>query len=270
MRKKRLVQISQLFLENGKKKMLLEVKDLYVAVDGTTILKGLNLQINKGEVHAIMGPNGSGKSTLAKVLAGHPSYDVTKGEIIYEGKNLLELDPDERAREGVFMAFQYPVEVPGVSNSQFLRLAYNEKMKHNDDEELDPLEFNDLLKEKAKIVDMDSKFFKRSVNVGFSGGEKKRNEILQMAVLDPKLALLDETDSGLDIDALRIVANGVNQLKSDDNGIILVTHYQRLLDYIVPDFVHVLAGGKIVKEGGKELAIELEEKGYDWVKAAGN
>ena len=195
--------------------MLLEVKDLYVAVEGTNILKGLNLQINKGEVHAIMGPNGSGKSTLAKVLAGHPSYEVTKGEIIYDGKNLLELDPDERAREGVFMAFQYPVEVPGVSNSQFLRLAYNEKMKHIGEEELDPLEFNDLLKEKAKIVDMSSDFFKRSVNVGFSGGEKKRNEILQMAVLDPKLALLDETDSGLDIDALRIVAEGVNQLKNE-------------------------------------------------------
>ncbi len=250
--------------------MLLEVKDLYVAIDGKNILKGLNLQINKGEVHAIMGPNGSGKSTLAKVLAGHPSYVVTKGEIIYDGKNLLDLDPDERAREGVFMAFQYPVEVPGVSNSQFLRLAYNEKMKHKGEEELDPLEFNDLLKEKAKIVEMSSDFFKRSVNVGFSGGEKKRNEILQMAVLDPKLALLDETDSGLDIDALRVVANGVNQLKNAENGIILVTHYQRLLDYIVPDFVHVLAGGKIVKEGGKELALELEEKGYDWVKAAGN
>ena len=249
--------------------MLLEVKDLYVAVEGTNILKGLNLQIKAGEVHAIMGPNGSGKSTLAKVLAGHPSYEVTKGEIIYDGKDLLEMDPDERARDGVFMAFQYPVEVPGVSNSQFLRLAYNEKMKHEGEEELDPLEFNDLLKEKAKVVEMDSKFFKRSVNVGFSGGEKKRNEILQMAVLNPKLALLDETDSGLDIDALRVVANGVNELKNSDNGIILVTHYQRLLDYIVPDFVHVLADGKIVKEGGKELALELEEKGYDWVKAAG-
>lgn len=250
--------------------MLLEVKDLYVAVEGTNILKGLNLQVKKGEVHAIMGPNGSGKSTLAKVLAGHPSYEVTKGEIIYEGKDLLELDPDERSREGVFMAFQYPVEVPGVSNSQFLRLAYNEKMKHIGDEELDPLEFNDLLREKAKIVEMDPKFFKRSVNQGFSGGEKKRNEILQMAVLDPKLALLDETDSGLDIDALRIVANGVNQLKSEENAVVLVTHYQRLLEYIVPDFVHVLANGKIVKEGGKELALELEEKGYDWVKAAAN
>ena len=249
--------------------MLLEIKDLHAAIDGKTILKGLNLQINKGEVHAIMGPNGSGKSTLAKVLAGHPSYEVTKGEVLYEGKNLLELEPDERAREGVFLAFQYPVEVPGVSNSQFLRLAYNEKMKHLGEEELDPLEFNDYLTEKAKIVDMDKSFFKRSVNEGFSGGEKKRNEILQMAVLDPKLAVLDETDSGLDIDALRIVAEGVNKLRNEDNAIILVTHYQRLLNYITPDFVHVLAGGKIVKEGGKELALELEEKGYDWVKAAG-
>lgn len=249
--------------------MLLEIKDLYVAIDGKNILKGLNLKIGQGEVHAIMGPNGSGKSTLAKVLAGHPSYEVVKGEILYKGKDLLELEPDERAREGVFMAFQYPVEVPGVSNAQFLRLAYNEKMKHIGEEELDPLEFNDLLKEKAKLVEMDPQFFKRSVNEGFSGGEKKRNEILQMAVLDPKLALLDETDSGLDIDALRIVAEGVNKLKSDDNAIVLVTHYQRLLNYIVPDHVHVLAGGKIVKEGGKELALELEEKGYDWVRAAG-
>ncbi len=249
--------------------MLLEIKDLHAAIDGKTILNGLNLQIKKGEVHAIMGPNGSGKSTLAKVLAGHPSYEVTKGEVLYEGKNLLELEPDERAREGVFLAFQYPVEVPGVSNSQFLRLAYNEKMKHLGLEELDPLEFNDYLTEKAKIVDMDKSFFKRSVNEGFSGGEKKRNEILQMAVLEPKLAVLDETDSGLDIDALRIVAEGVNKLRNEDNAIILVTHYQRLLNYITPDFVHVLAGGKIVKEGGKELALELEEKGYDWVKAAG-
>jgi Fe-S cluster assembly ATP-binding protein len=249
--------------------MLLEIKDLHAAIDGKEILKGLNLQINKGEVHAIMGPNGSGKSTLAKVLAGHPSYQVTTGEVLYEGKNLLELDPDERAREGVFMAFQYPIEIPGVSNSQFLRLAYNEKMKHLGEEELDPLEFNDLLKERAKIVDMDSSFFKRSVNEGFSGGEKKRNEILQMAVLQPKLAILDETDSGLDIDALRIVAEGVNKLRNADKAIILVTHYQRLLNYITPDFVHVLADGRIVKEGGKELALELEEKGYDWVKAAG-
>jgi Fe-S cluster assembly ATP-binding protein len=249
-------------------KMLLEVKDLHAGIDGKEILKGLNLRVQKGEVHAIMGPNGSGKSTLSKVLAGHPSYEVISGEVLYEGKNLLELDPDERARSGLFMAFQYPVEVPGVSNSQFLRLAYNEKMKHHGQEELDPLEFNDYLKEKAKIVDMDPQFFKRSVNEGFSGGEKKRNEILQMAVLEPTLAILDETDSGLDIDALRIVAEGVNKLRGDDNAIILVTHYQRLLNFIVPDQVHVLADGKIVKEGGKELAIELEEKGYDWVKSA--
>ncbi len=249
--------------------MLLEIKDLHAGIEGKEILKGLNLTVNKGEVHAIMGPNGSGKSTLSKVLAGHPSYEVISGEVLYEGKNLLELEPDERAREGIFLAFQYPVEVPGVSNSQFLRLAYNEKMKHLAQEELDPLEFNDYLKEKAKIVEMSSEFFKRSVNEGFSGGEKKRNEILQMAVLNPTLAILDETDSGLDIDALRIVAGGVNQLRSSENAIILVTHYQRLLNYIVPDFVHVLADGRVVKEGGKELALELEEKGYDWVKAAG-
>lgn len=248
--------------------MLLEVKDLHAAIDGKEILKGLNLHIDKGEVHAIMGPNGSGKSTLSKVLAGHPSYAVTQGEVLYEGENLLELEPAERAKAGIFLAFQYPVEVPGVSNSQFLRLAYNEKMKHHGQEELDPLEFNDYLKERAKIVEMDSSFFKRSVNEGFSGGEKKRNEILQMAVLNPTLAILDETDSGLDIDALRIVAEGVNKLRSADNAIILVTHYQRLLNYIIPDFVHVLADGKVVKEGGKELALELEEKGYDWVKSA--
>jgi Fe-S cluster assembly ATP-binding protein len=250
--------------------MLLEIKNLHAGIEGKEILKGLNLQINKGEVHAIMGPNGSGKSTLAKVLAGHPSYEVMQGEVLYEGKNLLELEPDERAKEGIFLAFQYPVEVPGVSNSQFLRLAYNQKMKHLGLEELDPLEFNDYLKEKAKVVEMNSDFFKRSVNEGFSGGEKKRNEILQMAVLEPKLAVLDETDSGLDIDALRIVAGGVNKLRDAEKAIILVTHYQRLLNYITPDFVHVLANGKIVKQGGKELALELEEKGYDWVKAAGN
>lgn len=250
--------------------MLLEVKDLHAGIEGKEILKGLNLQVRKGEVHAIMGPNGSGKSTLSKVLAGHPNYEVMSGEVLYDGKNLLDMEPDERARDGVFMAFQYPVEVPGVSNSQFLRLAYNEKMKHLGQEELDPLEFNDHLKEKAKIVDMDPQFFKRSVNEGFSGGEKKRNEILQMAVLEPKLAILDETDSGLDIDALRIVAEGVNKLRNSENGIILVTHYQRLLNFIVPDYVHVLANGRIVKEGGKELALELEEKGYDWVKGAAN
>jgi Fe-S cluster assembly ATP-binding protein len=246
---------------------VLEIKDLHATVDGNEILKGIDLTVRAGEVHAIMGPNGSGKSTLAKVLAGHPAYEVTKGEVLYEGKNLLELAPDERAREGIFLAFQYPIEVPGVSNAQFLRLAYNEKRKHTGEEELDPLEFKDLLKERAKIVEMDASFMSRAVNEGFSGGEKKRNEILQMAVLEPKLAVLDETDSGLDIDALRVVAEGVNKLRTSDNAIILVTHYQRLLNYIVPDYVHVLAGGRIVREGGKELALELEEKGYDWIKA---
>jgi Fe-S cluster assembly ATP-binding protein len=245
---------------------MLEIKNLYAGIDGNEILKGINLTIKKGEIHAIMGPNGSGKSTLAKVLAGHPQYEVTTGEVIYEGRNLLEMSPDERAREGVFMAFQYPIEVPGVSNAQFLRLAYNEKRKHLGEEELDPLEFKDLLKERAKIVEMDASFMTRSVNEGFSGGEKKRNEILQMAVLEPKLAVLDETDSGLDIDALRVVAAGVNKLLTPDNAIILVTHYQRLLNYIVPHYVHVLAGGRIAREGGKELALELEEKGYDWIK----
>jgi len=247
---------------------MLEIKDLHAGIDGNEILKGISLKVNKGEIHAIMGPNGSGKSTLAKVLAGHPAFEVTKGEVLYEGKNLLEMLPDERAREGVFMAFQYPIEVPGVSNAQFLRLAYNEKRKHLGEEELDPLEFKDLLKERAKVVEMDASFMTRSVNEGFSGGEKKRNEILQMAVLEPKLAVLDETDSGLDIDALRIVAGGVNQLHHPDNAVILVTHYQRLLDYIVPQFVHVLANGRIAKEGGKELALELEQKGYDWLKTA--
>src|SRR5678816_3685734 len=245
---------------------MLEIRNLHAGIEGTEILKGIDLTINKGEVHAIMGPNGSGKSTLAKVLAGHPQYEVTGGEIIYEGRNLLEMSPDERAREGVFMAFQYPIEVPGVSNAQFLRLAYNEKKKHHGEEELDPLEFKDLLKERAKVVEMEASFMTRSVNEGFSGGEKKRNEILQMAVLEPKLAVLDETDSGLDIDALRVVANGVNQLLTPDNAIIVVTHYQRLLDYIVPQFVHVLANGRIAKEGGKELALELEAKGYDWIR----
>ncbi len=245
---------------------MLEIKNLHAGIDGNEILKGISLRVNKGEIHAIMGPNGSGKSTLAKILAGHPAYQVTKGEVIFEGKNLLEMPPDERARSGVFMAFQYPIEVPGVSNAQFLRLAYNEKRKHLGEEELDPLEFKDLLKERAKVVEMDASFMSRSVNEGFSGGEKKRNEILQMAVLEPKLAVLDETDSGLDIDALRIVAGGVNQLHNPENAVILVTHYQRLLDYIVPQFVHVLANGRIVKEGGKELALELEQKGYDWLK----
>jgi Fe-S cluster assembly ATP-binding protein len=249
---------------------MLEIRNLHASVEGNEILKGIDLTINKGEIHAIMGPNGSGKSTLAMVLAGHPQYEVTAGEVLYEGRNLLELSPDERAREGVFLAFQYPIEVPGVSNAQFLRLAYNEKQKHLGKEELDPLEFKDLLKERAKVVEMDASFMSRSVNEGFSGGEKKRNEILQMAVLQPKLAILDETDSGLDIDALRIVAGGVNQLQTPENAMIVVTHYQRLLNYIVPDFVHVLANGRIVREGGKELAFELEEKGYDWIRAADN
>ena len=247
---------------------MLEIRDLYAGIDGNEILKGITLSVKKGEIHAIMGPNGSGKSTLAKVLAGHPAYQVTKGEVFYEGKNLLEMSPDQRAREGLFMAFQYPIEVPGVSNAQFLRLAYNEKRNHLGEEELDPLEFKDLLKERAKIVEMDASFMTRSVNEGFSGGEKKRNEILQMAVLEPKLAILDETDSGLDIDALRVVARGVNQLHTPENAMIVVTHYQRLLNYIVPDYVHVLASGRIAKEGGKELALELEQKGYDWLKGA--
>jgi Fe-S cluster assembly ATP-binding protein len=247
---------------------VLEIRDLHATVDGKEILRGINLTIKKGEIHAIMGPNGSGKSTLAKILAGHPAYEVTKGEVLFEGRNLLELEPDERAREGVFLAFQYPVEVPGVSNAQFLRLAYNEKRKHLGEEELDPLEFKDLLAERAKIVEMDPGLMSRSVNEGFSGGEKKRNEILQMAVLEPKVAVLDETDSGLDIDALRVVSEGVNRLRSPENAVVLVTHYQRLLNYIVPDRVHVLYRGRIVRTGGKELALELEEKGYDWIKEA--
>lgn len=247
---------------------MLEIRNLHATVDGNEILRGIDLTVKKGEIHAIMGPNGSGKSTLAKVLAGHPDYEVTAGEVIYEGRNLLQMSPDERARAGLFMAFQYPIEVPGVSNAQFLRLAYNEKQKHLGHDELDPLEFKDLLRERAKVVEMDASFMTRSVNEGFSGGEKKRNEILQMAVLEPKLAILDETDSGLDIDALRVVAGGVNQLRTADNAIIVVTHYQRLLNYIVPDFVHVLASGRIAREGGKELALELEERGYDWIKAS--
>jgi Fe-S cluster assembly ATP-binding protein len=247
---------------------VLEIRDLHATVDGKEILRGINLSIKKGEIHAIMGPNGSGKSTLAKILAGHPAYEVTQGEVLFEGRNLLKLEPDERAREGVFLAFQYPVEVPGVSNAQFLRLAYNEKRKHLGEEELDPLEFKDLLAERAKVVEMDAGLMSRSVNEGFSGGEKKRNEILQMAVLEPKLAVLDETDSGLDIDALRIVSEGVNKLRTPENAVVLVTHYQRLLNYIVPDHVHVLYRGRIVRTGGKELALELEEKGYDWIREA--
>jgi Fe-S cluster assembly ATP-binding protein len=251
------------------KKTVLEIRNLHATIGGQEILRGLNLTVQAGEIHAIMGPNGSGKSTLAKVLAGHPSYEVTQGEVLFEGQNLFELEADARARAGIFLAFQYPIEIPGVSNANFLRLAYNEKAKHEGREELDPLEFDDLIKEKLKIVEMDKSFINRSVNEGFSGGEKKRNEILQMAVLEPKLAVLDETDSGLDIDALRIVAGGVNKLAHKDNAIILVTHYQRLLDYIEPHFVHVLYQGRIVKSGGKELALELEKKGYDWLKGAG-
>lgn len=246
--------------------MLLEIKNLHASIDGNEILKGIDLKINAGEVHAIMGPNGSGKSTLASVLAGKEEYEVTEGEIWYNGKNLLELSPEDRAREGVFLALQYPVEIPGVSNTNLLKTAVNEIRKYRGEEELDAMEFLELLKEKSKLVELEQKFLNRSVNEGFSGGEKKRNEIFQMAVLNPKLAILDETDSGLDIDALRIVANGVNKLRSKDNAIIVVTHYQRLLNYIVPDFVHVLYKGKIVKSGGKELALELEEKGYDWIK----
>lgn len=246
--------------------MLLEIKNLHANVEGTEILKGINLKVNAGEVHAIMGPNGSGKSTLASVLAGKEEYEVTAGEVLYNGKNLLELSPEDRAREGVFLAFQYPVEIPGVSNTNLLKTAVNEVRKYRGEEQLDAMEFLSLLKEKSKLVELDSKFLSRAVNEGFSGGEKKRNEIFQMAVLNPRLAILDETDSGLDIDALRIVANGVNKLKTKENATIVVTHYQRLLDYIIPDFVHVLYKGKIVKSGGKELALELEEKGYDWIK----
>jgi Fe-S cluster assembly ATP-binding protein len=247
--------------------MLLEIKNLHANVEGTEILKGINLKVNAGEVHAIMGPNGSGKSTLASVLAGKEEYEVTEGEVLYNGKNLLELSPEDRAREGVFLAFQYPVEIPGVSNTNLLKTAVNEIRKYRGEEELDSMDFLSLLKEKSKLVELDQKFLSRSVNEGFSGGEKKRNEIFQMAVLNPTLAVLDETDSGLDIDALRIVANGVNKLKRKDNATVVVTHYQRLLDYIIPDFVHVLYKGKIVKSGGKELALELEEKGYDWIKS---
>jgi Fe-S cluster assembly ATP-binding protein len=245
---------------------MLEIKNLHVSIDGKKILKGINLTVNSGEVHAIMGPNGSGKSTLAQVLAGREEYEVTEGEIIYNGKNLLDLSPEDRAREGIFLAFQYPVEIPGVSNTNLLKNALNEIRKYNGLEEVDAMEFLTLIKAKTKLVDLDQQLLSRSVNEGFSGGEKKRNEIFQMAVLEPKLAILDETDSGLDIDALRIVANGVNTLKSKDKSFVLVTHYQRLLNYIIPDFVHVLYQGKIIKSGGKELALELEDKGYDWVK----
>ena len=245
---------------------MLEIKNLHANIEGKEILKGINLKVNAGEVHAIMGPNGGGKSTLAQVLAGREEYEVTKGEVSFQGKDLLTLSPEDRAREGIFLAFQYPIEIPGVSNTNLLKTALNEIRKYRGQEELDAMEFLTLLKKRMKLVEMDQALLNRSVNEGFSGGEKKRNEILQMAVLEPVLSILDETDSGLDIDALRIVANGVNKLKSKERATIVVTHYQRLLNYIVPDFVHVLYNGKIVKSGGKELALELEEKGYDWLK----
>ncbi|MBN9123829.1 MAG: Fe-S cluster assembly ATPase SufC [Nitrosospira sp. 56-18] len=246
-------------------KVLLEVRGLRATVNGIEILKGIDLTVRSGEVHAIMGTNGSGKSTLAKVLAGHDAYEVTGGSVLFQGSNLLDLAPEERARAGVFLAFQYPIEIPGVANSHFLRLAYNTLQAQRGEEELDPLEFEDFVREKMKLLEMNPDFLDRGVNEGFSGGEKKRNEILQMALLEPRLAILDETDSGLDIDALRIVTKGVNQLASQDNAIVLVTHYQRMLNYIEPDFVHVMRAGRIIKTGGKELALDLEMRGYDWV-----
>ena len=245
---------------------MIHIKNLHASINGNEILKGFNLDVNPGEVHAIMGPNGSGKSTLASVLAGREIFDVTEGEVIYRGNDLLDMEPDVRAKEGIFLAFQYPVEIPGVSITNFMRTAVNQHREYRNEEPLNGAQFLKLMNEKKKVVEIATQLTNRSVNEGFSGGEKKKNEIFQMAMLEPKLAILDETDSGLDIDALRIVANGVNTLKSDDNAFIVITHYQRLLDYIVPDFVHILYNGKIVKSGTKELALELEEKGYDWIK----
>jgi Fe-S cluster assembly ATP-binding protein len=247
---------------------MIEIRSLHASAGGKEILRGIDLTVNAGEVHAVMGPNGSGKSTLAQVLAGHPAYEVTEGSVTYEGQDLLDLEPEARAQAGVFLAFQYPVEIPGVSNAYFLRAAYNEIRKARGLEEVDSMDFLDLLEEKLKLVEWGPEIMSRAVNSGFSGGEKKRNEILQMAVLQPKLAILDETDSGLDIDALRIVAAGVNSLRRPDNATIVVTHYQRLLNYIVPDYVHVLSAGRIVKSGGKELALELEARGYEWLEQA--
>ena len=244
---------------------MLEIKNLQVRAEDKQILKGIDLHVKAGEVHAIMGPNGSGKSTLARALSGHPEYQVTGGEVLYEGRDLLEMDPDERARKGVFMAFQYPVEIAGVNNAYFLKAALNAKRKHHGEPELDAMEFMQLIKEKSTLLDIDQSMLSRAVNEGFSGGEKKRNEIFQMALLEPKLAILDETDSGLDIDALKTVAQGVNALRGPERAMIVVTHYQRLLNYIVPDYVHVLSNGRIVKSGGKELALELEAKGYSWI-----
>lgn len=244
---------------------MLEIKNLRVSIEGKEILKGINLKVNKGEIHAIMGPNGSGKSTLAQVLAGREEYEILEGEILFNGKNLIELAAEDRAREGIFLAFQYPIEIPGVSNTNLLKNALNEIRKYRGLEPLDAMDFLTLVKAKMPIVEMRQELLSRSVNEAFSGGEKKKNEIFQMAVLEPKLAILDETDSGLDIDALRVVANGVNQLKNDENSFVIVTHYQRLLNYIVPDFVHVLSNGRIIKSGDKLLALELEEKGYDWL-----
>jgi Fe-S cluster assembly ATP-binding protein len=244
---------------------ILSVKDLTASIDGTPILKGVNLEVKAGETHAIMGRNGSGKSTFSKVLTGHPDYEVTGGEVLYKGNNLLDKEPDERALDGIFLAFQYPLEIPGVSNLDFLRIAYNAKQKHLGLEEIDAFDFEDLVNEKLEIVKMDSSFLERSLNEGFSGGEKKRNEILQMAILEPTLSILDEIDSGLDIDALKIVANGVNQLATPHNATIVITHYQRLLNYIEPDYIHVMYDGRIVMSGGKELALELEARGYDFL-----
>lgn len=246
---------------------MLEIKDLHANAGGKEILKGISLTVKRGEIHAIMGPNASGKSTLAQVLAGHPAFEVTRGQVLFEGQDLLELQPEERAQAGLFLAFQYPVELPGVTNAYFLRAAYNELRKARGEEELDPMDFLDLFEQKIKLVDWGPEIMQRAVNAGFSGGEKKRNEILQLAVLEPKLAILDETDSGLDIDALRTVAAGVNKLRRPDNAFIVITHYQRLLNYIVPDYVHVLSSGKLVLSGGKDLALDLEAKGYEWVDA---